>query len=346
MRKTMGKPLTVAALAASLVGLTGGAALADPPVVPNPGDIVGVGSQTTAPLFNQLSTDYNAALTAAGDTTSPRLYSFDAIGPSPIVLKAGSGPVARPTGSGAGLGALHAVPSQVDFVRMDRGRLPTDLASDTFVALAKDAVSWAAQLGGHAPANLTTAQLKDVYTCVRTTWQQLDPSLPNATIKPFLPQSGSGLRDFFLKALGGGTPIIPGACVTSGVQDNQGTDPVLHDADALVPYSVGHYVGQAFFGRSTGSDAPGTLTVRGVNGIAAVNTANQSINSPFAASTYGRVLHNVVRGAEWTATDAHGAALRNIFAPNGFICRSATAIADLKSHGFLPLPGGACGSTS
>ncbi|GAA1391852.1 hypothetical protein GCM10009639_22330 [Kitasatospora putterlickiae] len=346
MRTTMGKPLAVAALAGSLVGLTGGAALADPPVVPNPGDIVGVGSQTTAPLFNQLSADYNAALTAAGDTTSPRLYSFDATGPTPIVLKAGTGSVARPTGTGIGQTYLHAVPSSVDFVRMDRGRLPSDLPTDTFVALAKDAASWAAKSGGHAPANLTTAQLKDIYTCVRTNWQQIDPSLPNATIKPFLPQPGSGLRDFFLKALGGGTPIIPGACVTSGVEDNQGTDPVLNDADALVPYSVGHYVGQAYFGRSTGSDAPGSLTVRGINGIAAVNTVSQTINAPFAATVYGRVLHDLVRGADWTATDAHGAALRNIFGTSGWICRNTTALADIKSHGFLPLPAGACGTTS
>ncbi|MET8699190.1 substrate-binding domain-containing protein [Kitasatospora sp. NPDC004723] len=345
MRKTMGKPLAVAALAASLVGLTAGVALADPPVVPNPGDIVGVGSQTTAPLFNQYSTDYNAALTAAGDTTSPRLYSFDAVGPSPIVLKAGTGSVARPAGSTSGLAYLHAVPSSVDFVRMDRGRLTTDPLSDTFVAFAKDAVSWAAQSGGHAPANLSTAQLKNIYTCVSTSWAQIDPTLPNATIKPFLPQPGSGLRDFFLKALGGGTPITPGACVTSGVEDNQGTDPVLNDADALVPYSVGHYIGQAFFGRSTGSDAPGTLTVRSINGIAAVNTATQTINAPFAATVYGRVLFNVVRGADWTATDAHGAALRNIFGPSGFICRSATAIADLKSHGFLTLPSAVCGTS-
>ncbi|MER7703329.1 substrate-binding domain-containing protein [Kitasatospora sp. NPDC097605] len=346
MRKTMGKPLAVAALAGSLVGLTGGAALADPPVVPNPGDIVGVGSQTTAPLFNQFSTDYNASLTAAGDTTSPRLYSFDAVGTSPIVLKAGTPPVARPTGIPTGLAHLHAVPSSVDFVRMDRGRLPTDPLTDTFVALAKDAVSWAAKSGGHAPANLTTAQLKDIYTCVRTNWAQIDPSLPNATIKPYLPQTGSGLRDFFLKTIGGGTPVVPGACVTTGVQENQGTDPVLNDDDVLVPYSVGHYVGQFYYGRSTGSDAPGALTVRAIDGIASVNTVNQSINAPFAATAWGRVLYTVVRAADWAATDARGTALRRIFGITGWICKSATAAADFKSHGFLGLPVNACGTTS
>lgn len=40
---------------------------------------------------------------------------------------------------------------------------------------------------------------------------------------------------------------------------NQGTDAVLHDPNAIVPYSVGHYVGQAFGGHTRPGDEPGVL---------------------------------------------------------------------------------------
>ncbi|MED7948910.1 hypothetical protein PUR56_08885, partial [Streptomyces sp. BE303] len=61
------------ALAAALALASAAPALADPPQpipVPPPAatDIVGVGAQVTESLFNQLSTDYNASLTAAGNT--------------------------------------------------------------------------------------------------------------------------------------------------------------------------------------------------------------------------------------------------------------------------------------
>ncbi|MFF2657627.1 substrate-binding domain-containing protein [Kitasatospora sp. NPDC058032] len=345
MRRIIAKLLAVATLAGSAAGLTGGTALADPPppLVPNPQDIVGVGSHTTGPLFNQFSTDYNAALASAGDTTSPRLYSFDATGPSPITLKQGAPQIGRPIDVGTGLGAQHVWPSAIDFVRSDRGPQAGDLPSDLFVAFAKDAVSWAAQAGGHAPANLTTAQLKDIYTCVSTKWSDIDATWPNATIKPFLPPPSSGTRAFFLKALGGGVPLSPGACVVSGPEENQGTDQALNDQDAVFPYSVGHFIGQAYLGRGTATDSAGPLTVRNINGIIPV-TAARTINPSFAATTYGRVLYDVVRDSDWNATDTHGQALRKIFGVTGWIC-SPAGQADTRSYGFLVLPAGACGST-
>ncbi|CAN3981776.1 substrate-binding domain-containing protein [Kitasatospora purpeofusca] len=344
MRRTMGKLLAVVALAGSLAAATAGPALADPPVLPQPQDIVGVGSHTTGPLFNAFSTAYNAYLTGLGDTTSPRLYSWDSTGPSPITTKAGAPAIVRPYDAGAGLAAFHSVfPAGIDFVRADRGPQTGDLTTDLFVALAKDAVSWTAKNGGHAPANLTTAQLRNIYSCTITNWQQIDPSLANATIKPFLPTAGSGTRSVFLAAIGNPTS---GPCVTTGPQENQGTDPVLNDPDVVFPYSVGHYVGQVYYGRATTTDAPGPLTVRNVNGIAPVNTTAQTINAAFATTAFGRVLFDVVRQAEWAATDAHGQALRNVFGNAGWICRNSVATVLIKTHGFLTLPLAACGSTA
>ncbi|WP_327679212.1 substrate-binding domain-containing protein [Kitasatospora sp. NBC_00458] len=365
MRKAFLRLLVSSVLACSLAGGVSGTATADPAGTPRAEDIVGVGGHTTGPVLSALSAAYNAHLAGTGDTVSPRLYSWDAFGPSPIVPKAGSTPIGRPIGAEAGLIALDGRPTggaaglsalngttggTVDFARVERPPSYTagDPASDLFVALGKDAVSWAAKDGGHAPPNLSTAQLKGIYECTVTNWRQIDPSLPNAVIKPYLPHYGAALKWVFLKALGGsGTAIQPGACVVSGVQEDQGTDPVLNDPDVVVPYSVGHYIGQVFGGRSQGSDAAGPLTVRSVNGIAPVadTAAGKSINTAFAVTAYGHAIYNVVRSEEWNGTGAHSAALRNIFGTSGWICGTAGAEV-IRSYGFLALPTMACGSVT
>jgi hypothetical protein len=72
----------------------------------------------------------------------------------------------------------------------------------------------------------------------------------NAPIKPFLPQTSSGTRVFWLTAFGGGTtPVKPGGCVSdvhNTLQDNQGTSPVLDSPEAIVPYSAADYIAQAY----------------------------------------------------------------------------------------------------
>ncbi|GAA1391849.1 substrate-binding domain-containing protein [Kitasatospora putterlickiae] len=347
MRKTAAKLLAAAAIATSVVTVASGTAVADPstlPTLPTANDFVGVGSDTTQAILNQFSVDYNAFLAASGNTTSPRLYSWDATGTTPIVAtKTGATQIARPNGSGAGIKALeNNTNTTVDFARSSRGPQTGDQATDYFIAFAKDAVSWAAKAGGNAPANLTTADLKDIYTCAKTTWNAIDPSLPATTIKPFLPQADSGTRAYFLKTIGSGVAVTPGACVVSGTQENQGTDPALQDNDAIVPYSVAHYIGQVYFGHAVGNDAQGPLTVRNVNGVTAIDVAGKKIDAAFAQTDYARVVYNVVRQSEWTSTAARGVALRSIFGANGWICKNATAIADIQSYGFLKLDNG-CG---
>ncbi|MFD5916477.1 hypothetical protein ACFVYP_05415 [Kitasatospora sp. NPDC058201] len=354
------------ALAAALALASAAPALADPPQpipVPPPAatDIVGVGAQVTESLFNQFSTDYNASLTAAGNTTSPRLYSWDSTGTTLITPKSGSSSLVRPDRSNAGIIALASTTSgTLDFARSTRGPKVDDSVNTLFVAMAKDAVSWAAPAGGHAPANLTTAQLRAIYTCTLTNWRQIDPALPDATIRPMLAGhllvTRSGVdgasmdsSGFFLQALDYysaivGDPWTDHSCVGVVERENQGTDAVLHDPDVIVPYSVGRYVGQVYGGYSTPTDNPGVLVPRSVNNVQPVNPTTHTISAPYSASAYGRVLYNTVRQSEWNALDAHGVALRAIFGPSGWICRSGTGAADIRLHGFLPLPGPACGS--
>ncbi|MEV6977608.1 substrate-binding domain-containing protein [Kitasatospora sp. NPDC093806] len=349
MRKTAAKLLAAAAIATSVATIAAGTAAADPTVTPAAQDIVGVGSDTTQAVLNQFSTDYNAFLTGKGDTTSPRLYSWDSTGTSPLTTKTGATSIARPNGSGAGINALNANTSTtVDFARSSRGPKTGDPASDLFVAYAKDAVSWASTTtGSHAPTNLTTADLTGIYNCTITNWNQITDipgyTGPNAAIKAFLPQTSSGTRSFFLSALGLSTP---GSCVqATTVQENQGTDTILNDADALVPYSAAHYIGQVFKGHSSGSDAAGALSIRSIDGLSPVDGTN-NLDVTFSDSAFGRVVYNVVRSADWNAGDAHAAALRAIFGTTGWICKNTTAANDIRSYGFRTLPVGACGSTT
>ncbi|MFF1908687.1 PstS family phosphate ABC transporter substrate-binding protein [Kitasatospora sp. NPDC058218] len=343
MRKTAAKLLAVAAIATSIATVAAGTASADPSVTPAAQDIVSVGSDTTQTVSTQFSTDYNAYLTSIGNTTSPRYYSWDATGSATITPKSGASSITRPNGSGAGITELNTAGSKVDVARSSRAPKATDPASDIFVAFAKDAVTWSANTGGHAPASLTAAQLKGIYDCTITNWTQISATLPSATIKPWLPQASSGTRSFFLTAIG--NPTV-GTCVQDGPEENEGVDSRLLGADVVFPYSVASYLSQTVGGHSTPTSAPGSLTLRNVGTLVPVNPTTNTINAPFAASAFGRVVYNVVRDAEWTATDAHGTALRAIFGPSGWICTNTTATNDIKSYGFLPLPAAACGSTT
>ncbi|WP_327683443.1 substrate-binding domain-containing protein [Kitasatospora sp. NBC_00458] len=353
------------ALASALALATTAPALADPPVpipVPPPRavDIVGVGAQVTESLFNQFSAEYNASLTAAGDTGSPRLYSWDSTGSYTITPKTGADSIVRPYNSDGAVVSLLANSSRtVDFARSARAPKIGDPTSAWFVALAKDAVSWAAPTGGNAPASLSAAQLKYIYNCQITNWRQIDPALPDAVIRPVLPgyfrvfENGdvylasdtAAYLNHALDQSGRDHGLVPGPCVTPVDRDNQGVDAILHDPNAIVPYSVGRYLGQAYGGHTTPTDNPGLLVPHALDGVQPVSAATHTINTSFAATRYGRVLVNTVREYEWLSTDAHGTALQRILGRNGWVCRQDGGLPAIRSHGFLPLPPAACGST-
>ncbi|MFJ5229038.1 substrate-binding domain-containing protein [Kitasatospora sp. NPDC088391] len=341
MHRTAAEVLTVATTTAALLAAGAAApALADPPA-PAAQDLVGVGADTANALMNRISTDYNAALAAAGDTTSPRLYSWDFTGSATITPKTGAATIARPRGSSDGILALNLnTRATVDFAPSSRPpRYLQDPPSELFVAFAKDAVTWAAKSGGHAPANLTTQALRDIYSCQpwAVDWSAYGGAA--GPIRPWLPSPSSGTGAFFLKAIG---LSAPGGCVRYGPVENEGTDPVLDDPDAIVPYSAGHWVGQSR-GHGSAADAPGALTLRNINGLAPLNGIG-AVNASFAASSYGRVLYNVVREAEWRGSGPQTTALRAVFGSTGYLC-SVRARVTVVDYGYLSLPSAACGST-
>ncbi|MFF8770220.1 substrate-binding domain-containing protein [Kitasatospora sp. NPDC015120] len=344
--------LRLTARAASALALASTLALAvvtpapaDPPYQPAAIDVVGTGSALTEQLIGRFAAEYNASL-PAGDTTSPRLHSWDSTGSSPLTPKAGATPVPRPYSSNSGINTLTATTgATVDFARSSRGPEPGDPVNDLFVALAKDAVGWAAPAGGNAPADLPADELKRIFSCLRTNWRDISPDLPDAEIRPVLPALPSETRWAFLRMVGltGVGPFdAPGPCVTVVERENQGTDAILHDPNALVPYSVGHYLGQRYAGPGRPGDEPGILTPRGINGISSFRPGDDAIE-PAYAQAFGHVLYVVVREADWTSPDTRGQALRAIFGKAGWACRSTPTI---RTHGFRPLPPTACGSTT
>jgi len=400
--RMLSKLIAGSAAAATVVVIAAGPALADPPsgTTAKAGDIAGVGSDTSEALFDQFSHDYNAA-----HATGARLYSWDATNPvtgaeaDPIVTKKGCASTLRPDGSNAGISALqqNATDSTntndfcIDYARSARARQSSDPACTSggicFVALAADAITYAtrdaASGGTNAPASLSTAQLKNIYLCNTTNWSGVGGT--KAPIHPFLPVTGSGIRTTFLTALGGGTPITPGSCVNSSVQQNEGTDSQLNDPDAIVPFSVAKYIAEVYHSapctksdctgnppcapsgqeNKFGCDEAGVLTIHEINGTKPAapwplpaSPAPPAVNNNVKlAKTFTRpfqnVIYDVVRFSSSTA-DHIPAYLEPVFsAANastpGWACSNSKAKADLQHYGFGVFPATSavhCGSVN
>jgi ABC-type phosphate transport system substrate-binding protein len=368
------KLLSGVAAAATVAAITAGPALADPignngkPVTPAASDVVGVGSDTIEYLLDQISVNYNAT------HSGPHLYSWDATNPTTgavgdkIALKSGCTKIARPNGSSAGISALDnntkdgASHFCIDYARSSRGRAATDPAKGPggilFVALAKDAVTYATRTASHggtdAPGNLSTAQLTKIYTCAVKNWNQVGGK--NAAIHPFLPQTGSGTRAFFLKAI---NVTTPGTCVNSSVQENEGTNKLLNSANAIVPFSIAKYIAEVYHSAPCGKKPTGTQNrfgcdTHGVLGLNKIDgkapttgkAPNVTINPGFSTA-FIRTVYDVVR---YAGTPDHiPGYLERFFASKnakakGYACNTTAGTNAIKNYGFLPTP--LCGSGS
>jgi ABC-type phosphate transport system substrate-binding protein len=348
----------VAAASLAAVTATMGSASADPTSTPSATSIVAVGSDTIQALDNGVSAAYNATSPASN------FYSWDATGTNPITPKTGcdapanstltpptaAGQIDRPNGSSAGITALNANDNTcIDLSRSSRG--PNSGSTDYFLPFATDAVGWSAYTGGHAPANLTSAELKGIYNCTYTTWNSLptDPTSSTDTIKVYVPQTGSGTRAFFLQALGisGTEPCWQ----TTTPEENEGTDAAFaSNTDAIFPYSLSHFVGQVYDSKGGGSDLPGALDAyRSIDGVAQIDQANKVWNANLAL-TYTRNVYHVVRVADWNnATE--GPRLKallgrysSVTGTGGWLCGPGGQ-ALIPTYGFHTL-GSGCGTPS
>jgi ABC-type phosphate transport system substrate-binding protein len=310
--RIVSKLLGAATVAVAITAMAATPALADPPsgVTPKPSDVVGVGSDTTEFLFDQLSHDYNAT------HSSGKLYSWDALNPSngamgdPIQLKSGSSNclIPRPDGSSAGIAALENTKTTtgghpcIDYARSSRPRASTDPTTISFINVAGDAETYWTQPVSNAPKNLTTADLTGIYNCTITKWNQIPGNSggSSATISVFLPQNGSGTRAFWLSAIG---LTAPGPCVSTSatragaagandntLQENQGDAPSLNTnkANVIVGGSIGKWIAEKFHSASCG-----TVAQCFAHPTNCTPTGSQNL---FGCNTHGTMVLNDING--------------------------------------------------
>ncbi len=365
--RILSRLVTGAAVAAAAVAMVAAPALADPPtgVTPRAVDVVGVGSDTIQNVMDQFSHDF----------TDPHTGAIHGL----IRFKGGCTLQQRPNGSSEGItavktnegGSTAGHPCE-DFARSSPDRATGDPSFArgglAFVTLAGDAVTWSTQQVTNAPASLTPAQITGIYECRITNWRQVGGR--NAAIKAFIPQTGSGTRSFFLKAIG---ITAPGPCVSDGggkLEENEGVNPLLVSPNAIFPFSIGKYIAEKFHSAKCfradcafvkrgplkglackpkagqnlfGCDSHGTMVLHAISRVApTVGTGpNTKINPRFVVS-FTRSLFEVVRFATRTR-DHIPAYLEPFFGARGYVCTNRTARADLLNYGFVLLP--TCGHT-
>ncbi|WP_432971164.1 hypothetical protein [Dactylosporangium sp. CA-233914] len=373
------KAVAAGGAAVALLFAMAGPAAAEPPPNPGPLDYTSVGSDTLQGIEDAIQADWNA--------TSPahKYVSWDATGPTPIVPK-GTGTsacasITRPNGSGGGINALaaNAVTGSgdsgnhycINIARSSRGPVSTDPTGLTWLNLAKDDVSWAADATGNAPSNLTRAQLIGIYTCAVGFRHWNDSGIGGSSadeIYPVLPQPQSGTRSFWLSALGITTP---GSCVdvTTNPEENEGVNAIFtgaHKNNVVFPYSGAVFAAQHYNGHGTGQE--GTLTIRDIDGQSPVTasgsprTINPNFTTPVPAADknkFLRIVYKVIRTTALNTTNTKdGSVYADLAAPynltthtGGYECQYSTASPfptpqqELLSYGFASL-GAQCGAVA
>ena len=331
--------LAIAAISAGLVtSLLGmGAAQADPTGPPTPRALVGVGSDTTQDVMNQIANDvlFNNARV---------IGSYNATGsPTFDTGKAGCSAVARPNGSGAGVTALDqsltAGDGCLQFARSSSGPGSSTPAGYTFVPFAVDAVSYAVTSNSTVPRSLNLVDLQAIYNC--------DPRYVGTTgttpgtfkINPVLPQSGSGTRKFWEGLMGLTDTALP-ACVINGVLPGTSTPIEEHTgtylgSNWLVPFSIGQYTDQAqgLILDRRGNTVLGVIgTGQTVGGAVTGATDPQLLNGSF---TVKRSVYNV-----FPTTETNNDPYKSVFVGVGSsVCQDSATIIH---YGFAVNPN--CGS--
>ncbi len=198
------------ALAAAVPGVP---AHADPPAGSGwdkkPDLVVGGGSDTTYLMSQRLEQLYNAApgcLTITSQTSPDKGKCSD-------TTAAPTGPTngnydhdvfvgAFPTGSSAGVKSLlpgadvsNPYNPAIDYARSSRGPSGTEAADLTFWGYARDGIS-VLTFGSRANVLLTKQDLKDIYSCAKTNWNQFTDvngtPLAAGTIIPWEVNTNSG----------------------------------------------------------------------------------------------------------------------------------------------------------
>jgi ABC-type phosphate transport system substrate-binding protein len=216
-----------------------------------------------------------------------RLVNFDATGDAngrlttlanpnaTAVLRAGTFPVVRPNGSGAGinfiLNADTTAPFKVNYVRSSRMPSPGEQTTATNLGygglhcyqIGLDGLSLAVSnltTSNAGTGGVTVNDLVQIYSATGTirTWGQVpnyNGPNPGATIVPVIPQTGSGTASFFiaqLTAAAGGSFTLrtdPGILVS----EEHDPTPIQSNANAIGPFSTARLamINNGFFNLGT-----------------------------------------------------------------------------------------------
>jgi ABC-type phosphate transport system substrate-binding protein len=347
----------------------------DPPsgVTPAAYDIVGVGSNTTEYVMDQLTGQYDATV-KTHNPGHPKIYSWDALPkgdnveptPAPTIKpKAGCATIDRPDGSSAGITAIDS--TQVikykgasyrclNFARSSRARKTSDPKAApgglAFVTFARDAITWAvrtpAKGGNDAPKSLTLAQLKKIFTCADTNWDEVGGK--DAPITVYLPQAGSGTLSTWESFM---DITTLGSCVNQAPEENEGTYHGFNSPNAIWIWSIGAYVSQKYHSANCnakptknqnafGCNLTGYNAPMPISGVSPFSSGKVPTINPKFPSDFWRTLYNVVPYAA-TASKMPGN-LTPIFGRTGYLCTNAKAKTEIRDYGFVTT--GLCGSIS
>lgn len=222
-------------------------AMAEPTGPPQFRALAGTGSDTTQDVLNALS----EVVTIGG---VKQIGSYDASGSPTIQTKAsGCSGIPRPSGSGAGVGRLQdslegvSFPGCVQFARSSADNSASFPSNPTggpgrlsYVPFAVDAVTFVIRDDSPLPNIFSVGELRDVYDC----------DFPTTDIKPLLPQSTSGTRQFFLQQLGYTATEISNfnstthPCVNFTQASLENTGTLITDPLNIAPYSIAQYQAQ------------------------------------------------------------------------------------------------------
>lgn len=245
------------------VSLTTTSALAVPPPNGSTNVLALAGSDTIQDVDTAIAAKYNAS--AANPAPRDKAVNIPAFSTAATTVPAdafcaartyatvpAAGQLQAPNGSTAGKAALQASADAgdgcIDIARSSSARSSTDPVTFQYFAFARDAVSYASFTGSPAPANLTIAQLRGIFNCTFTNFNQVGGGA--GQIQRYLPQDGSGTRKFFISNVllaADPTTISSAGCPAVKIfQENTGnTVPVADRSSAIAPYSAGQFIAQA-----------------------------------------------------------------------------------------------------
>lgn len=354
-------------------------ALADPTQV-----YIAVGSDTIQDVMNQYAVDLGGNELGSYNAVNPVTQTAHEIitpvnsKPGGTTVNCS---FTRPNGSTEGLNALRksvnqnttatqltAPPQQncVDIGRSSSGP-GSNQANDgalVYIPFALDAVAGSTGpttggvVGGvtTVASNITTADsftltdLVNLYkNCTTVTEGGVTYNPNTATtgqqqIDLYVPQAGSGTRNFWATTLGFNNTTLPacvhdtvvaGADTGQAVEEHDGTA-VATDANGFGPFSIAQWIAQ----KNGHNDRRHGALIHNLNGVAPV-TSGGSLNTAFPIT---REVYNIVQFAKVSGSTADSALVNLLVGPNSSLCQDTFTITGL---GFALLGSGTtdtCGS--